>query len=357
MLSREFHRIRSLYVVTALATLVLLPFTLSQPSCFAKKRSKDSATVEPTILHMKEGMRLYNLTPPQYEEAADEFVQSCYFARNKYNPEGWLYLGRCYMKMKNWGKAIEALDTHLSQTTEKAPDANCDIAECYLEIGDFKKAERCITQARIEADYKNTRPYYTMGLLEERMGRYGEALGSFTTALGSRPWKYVDAWLGRARALRKMKPPDYKAAYADYHEMIEAALKGVSNENWVEIYYGIAECLYKRGDHQGAIDHLLEALKLNPDHFESHIALAHIFDEEKHVTSAVNQYEHAIRTAPKGFDTEKINKRILALQGQLKASEKLKEVKPSPYMREQEQSEQQQKPGPAKQLPAGESGF
>lgn len=303
------------------------------------RNKKDSATVEPTELHFKEGMKKYKLK--DYEGASDEFLQSCYFARNKYNPQSWYYLGLCYKQVKNWSKAIDALSNHLQQTTEKAPDANCDIAECYIEIGDYDKADRHITQARIESNFDNPRPYYSMGMLYERMKRYGDAVGSYSTALGEAPWKYTAAWMGKARCQMKLNPPRYNESLQDYKGIIEAALKDV---NWPELYYNMAECLYRRGDHQGAIDHLLSAIKEDPDHFDSHLALAHIFDEEKHISSAVNRYEHALRTAPKGYNTENINKRIVELQGKLRANEKENVVKPSPYMRQQHEQAEQGKP-------------
>lgn len=303
----------------------------------AKKRH-DTATVEPTELHMKEGMRLMKMK--DWEGAADEFLQACYFARNKYCPQGWQYLGLCYKNQKAYGKAIEAFQNHLKQTTEKSPDAHVDLAECFMETGDFKKAEEQITQARVDADWHNTRPWYAMGELWEKMNRPSDALGAYCTALGDRPWKYTEAWMGKARCEIRLTPPRYNDALKDYRDIIEAGLKDV---DWVELYYNMAMCLYKRGDHQGAIDHLLEALKNNPDHFESHLTLAHIFDEEKHITSAINRYEHALRTAPKTANTDAINKRLVYLQGQLKATERDKEVKPTPYMRQIDQQDQPSK--------------
>lgn len=322
--------------------LVLLPAD-------AKKRH-DSATVEPTELHLKEGMRL--MKGKDYEGAADEFLQACYFSRNNYCPKGWLYLGLCYKAQRNYPKAIDALTKHLAQTTEKACDAHVDLAECYLNIGEYDKAEKQITQARIDAENNNPRPWYAMGELYEKMNRPGDAMEAYNTALGDRPYHFIEAWMGKARCLIKLTPPRYNEALREYKDIIDSAIKDV---DWVELYYNMAMCLYKRGDHQGAIDHLLEALKTNPDHFESHLTLAHIFDEEKHITSAINQYEHALRTAAKNADTEAINKRIVYLQAQLKEDERDKVVKPSPYMRQQEQEQQQAKPK-QKGIPQ-ESGF
>ena len=157
--------------------------------------------------------------------------------------------------------------------------------------------------------------------------------------------------MGRARCEMKLK--NYNEAIKDYRAMIEAPLKNVP---WPELYYNLGQCLYKRGDHQGAIDHWLYALKEDPDHFDAHLALASIFDEERHVSSAITQYEHALRCAPKNYNTEPVDKRLLFLQGTLKSKEREKEIKPSPYMRAQ-QGEQEQRQAKQQQIPAGDSGF
>ena len=332
-----------------LSILLLLLFSgCLDPACYAKRH--DKATVEPTELHMKDGLK--KMKDRDYEGASDEFLQACYFARNKYCPEGWLYLGLCYKALRNYSKAIEALSNHLQQTTEKAADAHVDLAECYLEIGEYDKADHELMQARIDADYSNRRPFFAMGELAEKMDKPGEALGDYDTALGDRPWHYFEAWMGRARVEMKMRPPRYNDALKDYRQIIEAAPG--NKVDWVELYYNMAQCLYKRGDHQGAIDHLLQALEANADHFQSHLALANIFDEEKHITSAINQFEHALRTAPKDYNTDSINKRVIYLQGLLKEQEKEKEVKPSPYMRQEQQQLQQ---GQQPKVPRGDSGF
>lgn len=347
MSSPNLHRPASFSVVVALLIIIA---GIADQSQAAKRH--DTATVEPTELHLRDGMK--KMKDGDYEGASDEFLQACYFARNKYCPKGWLYLGLCYKSMRNYNKAIEALNTHLAQTTEKAMDAHIDLAECYLDVGEYKKAEDQITLARIDAEHNERRPWFALGELEEKMNRPAEAFEAYNTALGERPWHYFEAWMGRARTEITMKPPRYNDAIKDYREIIEAAPG--KKVNWVELYFNMAQCLYKRGDHQGAIDHLLEALKVDPDHFDSHLALANIFNEEKHVTSAINQYEHALRTAPKSYNTDQINKRLVYLQGIIKEQEAQKVVKPSPYMR-QEAEQQQQQQQQQQQKPPGESGF
>jgi len=309
----------------------------------------DKATVEPTEMHMRLGLEKMKMK--DWEGAADDFLQSCYFARNQYNPKGWFLLGLCYKQSGNYAKGIEALINHLKQTTEKAVDAHVDLAECYMGIGEYEKAEKEIDRARYDSDGSEKRPYFAMGELLEKLDKPGEALEAYNTALAERPWHYTEAWMGRARCEMKLKNPN--EAIKDYKGIIDSSVKNVP---WTELYYNLGQCLYQRGDHQGAIDHWLYALKEDPDHFDSHLALGRIFDEEKHVSSAIKQYEHAIRCAPRGYNTDQINKRLLALQNSLQSQEREKEIKPSPYMRQQNEHQQQQMQRNQKP-PSADSGF
>lgn len=303
-------------------------------SCFPVDARQDKATVEPAELHMKEGMRKMKLR--DYEGGSDEFLQSVYFSRNHYNPQAYMYLGLCYKASRKYSKAIEAFLNHLKQVTDVSPNARIDLAECYMDIGEFDKAREQVEKARGEADYKDKRPIYAMGELFERMDNPGSALDCYSAALGEEPWTYTEAFMGKARC--SMKLGNFNQALKDYRQIIDDCLKRV---NWVELYYNMGQCLYKRGDHQGAIDHWYYALQQDNTSFDCHAALAHILDEEKHISAAIKEYENAIRYAPKNYNLDKLNKRLLFLQAKLREQEAVKEVKPSPYMRQEEQQMRQ----------------
>ncbi|MBY0358086.1 MAG: tetratricopeptide repeat protein [Candidatus Obscuribacterales bacterium] len=312
-----------------LPLLVALSVFISIQAAFCRQ---DKATVEPSEIHMKEGLK--KIKAHDYEGASDDFLQSVYFSRNHYNPQAYLYLGLCHKATRNYSKAIEAFLNHLKQVTEPAPNARVDLAECYMNIGDFDKAKIQVDQARAEADYTDKRPIYAMGELYEKMGETGMALDSYCVALGDQPWTYTDAYMGKARC--EIKLNNFNNAIKDYRAIIDQCLKNV---NWVELYYNLGQCYYKRGDHQGAIDHWHYALKHDPDNFDCHSALAFIFDEEKHYSSAIKEYEDALRCAPKNYNTDKLNRRLIFLQAKLKGDETQKQVRPSPYMRQQEQAQ------------------
>jgi tetratricopeptide (TPR) repeat protein len=342
------RRLNTTYLPSLL--LVALAFqTAAAPIMMTPAHAKrgDKATVEPSELNLREGLK--NMSNRDYEAAADNFLQAVYFSRNHYNPKAYLYYGLCLKAQRKYAKAIEAFKEHLKQTTENASNARVDLAECYMEINEFDQAREQITRARSEADYADRRPIYAMGELSERMNDLGQALDAYLAALESKPWKYTEAWLGAARVYVKLG--QYNRAIQEYKDIIDSTVKNV---NWTEVYYNYGNCLYKRGDHQGAIDRWLYALKEDPDSFDCHLALASIFDEEKHISSAIKEYENAVRCAPKSYDLTKINQRMLFLQSKLQAQEAKKEIKPSPYMRQQE--EQQNQTQQSKKPPA-DSGF
>ena len=169
-----------------------------------------------------------------------------------------------------------------------------------------------------------------MGELHERMNNPGTALGFYCVAIERKP-NYGEAWMGKARCYVKLG--QWNEAIITYNEILDK-IGSMGKIDYRELYYSLAMCYYKRGDHQGAIDRLYLALNESPEDFQSHLALAKIFDEEKHISSALKQYQQALSCKPKDYDVRTINKRVLYLESQLKENQpppvviKLAPVKP-----------------------------
>ncbi len=321
----------------------------------ALARSHDKGTAEPADLNFADGMK--RIRDRDYEGGADSFLQAVYFSRNHYNPEAYKYLGLCYKAMRQNAKAVEALTTHLKQVTEPAPDARIDLAEVYLNMGEFDKARASIDQAYVDAGGHGTyRQKYAMGELYEKMKDFGQALGFYDSAIEEKN-NFTDAWMGKARI--EVLLEKWNDALKDYREILERG-PGLAHVNYEETYYNMGTCLYKRGDHQGAIDHWRLALQDNPDSFDAHLSLGKIFDEEKHISSAVHEYELALRNAPKGYNPTIINKRLQYLEALVKPKEAAPVIKPSPQMR-QEYEESLKRRGTFESTPnlppAKDSGF
>jgi tetratricopeptide (TPR) repeat protein len=76
----------------------------------------------------------------------------------------------------------------------------------------------------------------------------------------------------------------------------EAALK-LEEQNW-EAHYNLALVLLRKGDRARAIHELQTAIQQKPDSVSSHFALGSVFEEEKKLGSAEEQFRSALRIDP-----------------------------------------------------------
>jgi tetratricopeptide (TPR) repeat protein len=322
--------------------LVLLLAAWSTGFCTSQSLARghfDNATAQPAESNLKQGLQL--MRQSNYEAAIDSFTQAVYFSRNHYNPEAYKLLGLSYKATRQYGKAVEALNNHLKQTTEPAPDAHIDLAECYINLSEWSKARDALQTATVEdsADRTNYRQKYMTGFLQERMEEVGacdsigNALTFYDMAVALKP-TYTKAWMGKGRAEVKLKR--YNEALKTYRTMLEKGplLQGIDYE---ELYCNMSYCLLQRGDHQGALDHWRLALEYNPDSFSAHLGLAQLFDGEKHLSSAAKEYEAALRCVPERNQQQKdkIMRRMQWIEQQMTPKQAPAEIKPSPSMRKE----------------------
>lgn len=352
--ARTFHGL----TLTALAFLLV-----STVPHRALAVGKDKATADPAKNSIKLGETA--MYKKDYDTAIDQFKQAIYFARNQYNPLAWKYLGMAYKAQREYPKAIEAFNTHLKQVTAPSIAARCDLADCYVNMGDYAQARKEIQKANVESQGDTDAIVSAqMAKLAEKMGEYEKALDYFDIAIKRDPHLTM-ALMGRARmevriGITKNRDQMMNNGLKHYLEIIDNRHENFGID-YEEAYYNMAQVFYKKGDHQNCIDHLHYALKDTPNSFQCHLALGKVFDDEKHFASAVKEYEKAIANAPRGTDVEKIKTRILFLQQKASGGEQqaVPSIKPSPLMRQQVNQQKQgglSNPYDNKK-PSGDSGF
>jgi tetratricopeptide (TPR) repeat protein len=362
-LSRTIRKYCLLSLTASLVAATLALVSVSIGPLSDAVWAKDKATVDPS----KEALKLgeASMYKRDYEPAIDQFKQSIYFSRNQYNPPAWKYLGMAYKAQREYMKAIDAFNKHLAQMTEPSVAARCDLASCYVELGEFEKARKELTNAHVESSGQTDALVdCAHAKLSEKMDDLGAALSFYTQAI-TKDANFTEALMGRARMEVRLGVQQYpngqylNQALKHYMEIVDNRHR-IWGANFEEIYYNMAQVFYKKGDHQGAIDHLHYALREAPDSFSCHLALAKVFDDEKHVSSAIKQYELAIPNAPRGTNLDKIKSRVMYLQQQIKPDQAPQQIKPSPLMRQQLGEQQgglskryDKEPPPA----PGESGF
>jgi len=328
-----------------------------QPACFA--RSHSAATLDPAEENFKQGMLM--IRKGNYEGAVDSFKQAIYFSRNQYNPQGYKYLALSYKATRNYPKAVEAFGSYFGQATEKDPEAHIEESECYMSMNDFAKARKEVEMAGRDAVGTAVSPRfrYAQGEIDEKMadmsggkeGSFGEAESFYQEAIEEKP-HYTEAWMGKGRC--QLKQQHFNDALQTYRTILE---KGpLLHPNLEELYYNMGTCLITRGDHQGALDHWHMALEQNPDSYDAHLAIAGVLDQEHHLSSALKEYQAAIRCAHQNSPTAKaVMRRMQWIEQQLQPKEAPVEIKPSPSMRQQAEDEAQ--PQTTQPPPSKDAGF
>jgi tetratricopeptide (TPR) repeat protein len=332
---------RQSFKTTIVLALSVSVFTLSANSAFARSKF-EGATVDPADQNLKQGLLM--IRKGNYEGAIDSFKQAIYFSRNQYNPEAQKLLSLSYKATRNYPKAIETALIYFKQNTDADSDMRVELAECYMDIHEWDKARQEVENAVRESKGSNWRYRFAQGELQEKLadsskeGSYSEAIDFYNGALDLKK-HCTEAWMGIARCDVKLNR--HIDALKQYREILSQG--PLLRPNLEELYYNMGTCFLKRGDHQGALDHWRLALESNPESFDTHLALARLLDDEKHYSSALKEYEAAMRCQRNqdSLDNRKIARRIQWIEQQIQPQEAPVEIKPSPQMRQQVEQEQQ----------------
>ncbi|MCC6980583.1 MAG: tetratricopeptide repeat protein [Candidatus Melainabacteria bacterium] len=336
---------------TSLALSLIFCFFLTADAGFAKSE-RGKGHVLPSDANYNVGISKYKAK--DYDGAVDAFKQSIYFARNEYMPQAWYWLGVTYMvKGGEDSKAIEAFNKHLEQNVGPSWEAHIHLGHIYLRLNRLSEAEDEARKAL--ADYQGQCPkaYNLYGLVSKARNDYDGAVGWFLQALGDKPWSYTEAWMNYADMLMWAKR--WPSAIQQFTGMInsEKTLKGLDEET---LFTSRGKCLLALGDHQNALEDFHRTLSINKDNSEAHLNLGMMFDQERHISSAIKEYKEFCRTCPEQKRTSAVQQRIAMLEQMLGPSQAAPQApQPSPYMRKQqmegEKEQQMQDHTP------GDSGF
>lgn len=251
-------------------------------------------TKDPADKNTKLGKKLYE--KGDYDGALDALLQASYFARNGYNPEAFYYLGLTYFAKGQDQKAVDALTKHCEQSIEKTGRGHLALARCYTRMKNYRKAQEEIGLAFRDTEFMDplTREIHLAnGINEDSAGHLNAALSSYREALGQyqRDWDNYEAWIRYSECLMKMK--EWVKAHTSLQDMVKTRnpLIGIKYER---VYLDIGICLLTKGNHQGAIEAWHRALEYDPNNREVHLQLAMLFESERHLSSAMNEYKRFV---------------------------------------------------------------
>jgi tetratricopeptide (TPR) repeat protein len=298
---------------------------------------RGKASIDPSQANYKEGLKRYK--DKDYDGAIDSFLQAIYFARNNYFPDAYYNLGLSYARKHQDEKAIKAMLTHLQQVVGPSYEAHCDLAELYIRNDRLDDAREQADEALSDSmGQHNGRALYVSGKIFEALGNLPDARGAFRDALGDRPWRFTDAWMALAEVNMKMK--DWGGAADHLNDMIKAQ-DDLRNFDAERVYLDLGLCLVQKGDHQGAFECWRKAEAVNPNSAKAHLSIAKLFDQEQHISSAIEEYQAYLRVAPAGKDADAVKNRLVVLNQKINPPDiDPQPIKPTPAMRKQ-QAEQQ----------------
>lgn len=325
---------RRVHKTTLALTLVIGFFTTTFVVADAKSE-RGKGHVLPSEEQYNVGIAKYKAQ--DYDGAVDAFRQSIYFARNEYNPTAWYWLGVTYMMKHEDTKAIEAFGKHLEQNVGPSWETHIHLGHIYLRMNRINDAEE--EARRALADYAGQCPkaYNLYGLVCKARKDYDGAVGWFQQALGDRPWTYTEAWMNYADMLMWAKRWPSAIQQFTGMEKSEKTLKGLDEET---LYTSRGKCLLALGDHQSALEDFHRTLSINKDNAEAHLNLGMMFDQERHISSAIKEYKEFCRTCPEVQRTSAVKQRIAMLEQMLGPAQAAPEAPAaSPYMRKQAETE------------------
>lgn len=316
-------------MIVLLATSI--SFLLLQFPALSKQPGRNANTVDPAVANFEDGLAKYK--SKDYDGAIDALLQSVYFARNNYQPDAYFYLGMSYKAKNQDAKAVEAFMKHLDQTVKPSPDARIEVGEIYMRNNRDVNAEREFKLALVDYMGAAPRAHNALGKLYDKKKDYDTAQWHYLQALGDPPWKYTEAWMNLAENM--MAQQNWVGAIKHCQAMLSSdrTLKGV-DEPRVALDLGI--CKVAKGDHQGAMEAWQLAASLNPAFAAPHLLLARMFENEKHISSAVKEYRTYIGLASDDKQLEQVKAHMSMLEQQIRPVEvEVQPAKPSPYMRKQ----------------------
>jgi Tfp pilus assembly protein PilF len=277
-------------------------------------------------------------------------LQSVYFARNNYQPQANLWLGKAYMQKHEDLKAAEALKKAAEQSLGQSPEAHLLLAEVYLRLKREKDAEQECYTAISETLGRAYKAYNMLGKVFMYEENWTGAQGQFQQALGDPPYTYTEAWINLVECM--MRQQNWIGALQEMRAMLTNTKKLVGLD-YERVYLDVGICLLAKGDHQGAIDNWHRTLDYNPSNAEAHLQLAMLYDAEKHVSSAIKEYKEYIRVSSDTKRVEQVKDRITIIEHMLSPTDvQPAATPPSPYMRKQSEERQVQAPPQSK-----DSGF
>lgn len=201
-------------------------------------------------------------------------------------------LGRTYMKLQLWKKAIVVLNRGVMIKGKKAGFFYSLLSRCYDKTHNYAKSAECILKQIPSRPWDDTiyveaaKKYYKAGKTE--LGdKYKKKAGSAWNE-----YKYLTKRYGDNSGWSAYQKKDYEKAIKNFQKVISAYPKNVNN------YWGIGLTYLKMQDYDKAQNSFMQALTLNPNLPKIYNKLGYIFLKKGNEKQAIKYFTQALSIDP-----------------------------------------------------------
>jgi len=228
-------------------------------------------------------------------EKAIEFLQD-FVEKNPFSEVGWSLLGKKYLDIEVYQKALKALDFAIA-IDDKFLSAYYDKAFVYKKLQQYDLALEYYKLTLDIAD-PTAFTFYHMARIYEKIQDYDEAVTNYLYAINEDPGHYK-SWIKLVQIKVFLK--EYDAAL----EVNKKALEIVNNQELFELLGSIYEL---KKDYQKAIPAFEMGLKLGTVKLQTILKLADLYKQ----THQLEKFRNLLLEAKQQFpDSKEIQKRML----------------------------------------------
>lgn len=228
-------------------------------------------------------------------EAADALRRAA--EKDPKDATAWLSAGEIYAKNRRYDDAITTLTRAVGPDVSPPLDA-VGRYDAYFALGEANAAKGSTNEAIQDFDTaaglqpQNAVPVYNKGVLQEQAGLKPDAEASYRSALQKDPGSVqIQAALGLILA-------DEGKSAESATLLAQAAPRLTQDAKAAPIYARLGDDYAKQNDYAAADQARRQALALNPDDVDVHLALADSAMTRRQYVAALVQYDAAARLRP-----------------------------------------------------------
>jgi tetratricopeptide (TPR) repeat protein len=283
---------RGVFIIWLLILITIVSFFMWGPSVLFRIASQDPEKF------FRSGYQAFN--KGDYETARDDFFQAV-ILRNE-EARYHFFLGRTYHNLKNFTKAIAALNAAVDLKPEETKYLT-QLGWSYYEAKKYEKAVES-WQTTVQLNPQYSAGYYNLGLVSETMGNEKTAEDFYNRCLDIPPRNHE----GALHLLGKMKLRQGNMEEAKI--LLEKAVTvDITND---DAYYNLGRIYYGQGNMESAVKNFNRAVRFGQDNFYYNLELGLAYMNLGKYNIAAIHLERARKIRP---DNPQVIKALKEIEG------------------------------------------